>query len=148
MNETEASLLRLVDRFEIEDLPKRYAHGVDGRDWDAVDSCFAADADIHGTTSQALYPEYIANLRRSVERYRTTMHFFGNQITRISDDTGHVTTYGIAVHLGEGADEFVIGVRYLVDVRRVDGHWKIVRRKVEGIWRRPFTGEVQDLRQP
>jgi hypothetical protein len=138
----------MLDRLEIEDLPKRYAHGIDERDWTAVDSCFTADADVHGTTSQGPYREYIANLRRSVEQYRTTMHFFGNQITDVSGDTGHVTTYGIAFHLGEGVDEFVIGVRYLDDVKRIDGRWQIVRRKVEGIWRRPFSGEVQDLAAP
>jgi 3-phenylpropionate/cinnamic acid dioxygenase small subunit len=138
----------LLDRMEIEDLPKRYAQGIDARDWEAVDACFWPDADVHGTTSQGKYPEYIANLRKSVEQFHTTMHFFGTQVSRVSGDTGHVTTYGIAFHLGERVDEFVVGVRYLDDVTRVGGRWKIANRKVEGVWRRVLNGEIDDVAAP
>jgi len=135
----------LADRLQIEDLPKRYAHGVDARDWEAVDSCFLADADVHGTTGQGKYPEYSANLRRLVEQFHTTMHFLGTQLTTVAGDTGHVVTYGVAFHLGEGVGEMVVGVRYLDDVVRVDGRWKISKRTVEGIWSRALSGEIKDL---
>jgi len=135
-----------MDRLRIEDLAKRYAHGIDARDWAAVDSCFSPSARVRGTTFSGPYPEYMNSLRGAVESYRTTMHFFGNQIAEISGDKGHLTTYGIAFHLG-GADgnDFVIGVRYLDDVARADNGWLIEERVVEGIWRRPLGDEIQDL---
>lgn len=134
---------KTTDRVEIEDLARRYAHGIDGRNWKQVDSCFSPAAEVRGTTYSGPYPEYMGSLRVAVETYRTTMHFFGNQLTEVSGDTGHCVTYGIAYHLGSGTGrDFVIGVRYTDDVTRTDGRWVISGRVVEGIWRQPLGSEV------
>jgi 3-phenylpropionate/cinnamic acid dioxygenase small subunit len=137
----------LLDRVQIEDLAKRYAHAIDGRDWDAVDACFAVDAFVQGTQSSGPYPAYIAGLRVGVESYRTTMHFFGNQRVDIDGDSAHLVTYGIAYHLGsaDGTADFVIGVRYIDDVVRSGEGWIIAKRTVQGIWRRAVGAEVVDL---
>jgi hypothetical protein len=140
---------KAIDRMEIEDLARRYAHGIDGRDWDRVDSCFSPTAAVRGTTFSGPYPEYMASLRGAVESYRTTMHFFGNQLTEVATDTGHCVTYGIAYHLGSGTgSDFVIGVRYRDDVTREDGRWLISGRVVEGIWRQPLGPDVVQLSVP
>ena len=137
---------KTTDRVEIEDLARRYAHGVDGRNWKQVDSCFSPAAEVRGTTYSGPYPEYMGSLRVAVETYRTTMHFFGNQLTEVSGDTGHCVTYGIAYHLGSGTGrDFVIGVRYTDDVTRTGGRWVISGRVVEGIWRQPLGPEVTAL---
>lgn len=137
---------KAVARMQIEDLARRYAHGIDGRKWDQVDSCFSPTAAVTGTTFSGPYPEYISSLRGAVEGYRTTMHFFGNQLTEVTADTGHCVTYGIAYHLGSGTgSDFVIGVRYLDDVAREDGKWLIQKRVVEGIWRQPLGADVTEL---
>jgi hypothetical protein len=140
---------KAIARMEIEDLARRYAHGIDGRKWDQVDSCFSPAAVVRGTTYSGPYPEYMGSLRGAVESYRTTMHFFGNQLTEVTADTGHCVTYGIAYHLGSrtGGD-FVIGVRYRDDVVREDGRWAISGRVVEGIWRQPLGAEVIELSAP
>ena len=140
---------KTTDRMEIEDLARRYAHGIDGRNWKQVDSCFSLTADVRGTTYSGPYPEYMRSLRAAVETYRTTMHFFGNQLTEVSGDTGHCVTYGIAYHLGSGAGrDFVIGVRYTDDVTKSDGRWVISGRVVEGIWRQPLGPEMTELSAP
>ena len=137
---------KTTDRMEIEDLARRYAHGIDGRNWKQVDSCFSPAAEVRGTTYSGPYPEYMGSLRVAVETYRTTMHFFGNQLTEVSGDTGHCVTYGIAYHLGSGTGrDFVIGVRYTDDVTRAGGRWVISGRVVEGIWRQPLGPEVTAL---
>ena len=137
---------KTTDRMEIEDLARRYAHGIDGRNWKQVDSCFSPAAEVRGTTYSGPYPEYMGSLRVAVETYRTTMHFFGNQLTEVSGDTGHCVTYGIAYHLGSGTGrDFVIGVRYTDDVTRTNGRWVISGRGVEGIWRQPLGPEVTAL---
>jgi len=136
-------------RMAIEDLARRYAHGIDGRNWEQVDSCFASDASVRGTTFEGPYPQYMASLRGAVEKYRTTMHFFGNQLTEVDGDTGHCVTYGIAYHLGSGTgDDFVIGVRYLDDVARSGARWLIRNRTVQGVWRQPLGGDVLELATP
>jgi hypothetical protein len=143
------SARKAIDRMEIEDLARRYAHGIDGRDWGQVDSCFSPTAAVRGTTFSGPYPEYMGSLRGAVESYRTTMHFFGNQLTEVTDDTGHCVTYGIAYHLGSGTgSDFVIGVRYRDDVVREDGQWLISGRVVEGVWRQPLGADVIELSAP
>jgi len=139
------SLQELQDRLDIEDLPKRYAMALDARDWVAVDGCFMADADVQGTTLQGKYPDYVANLRRVVEQFHTTMHFLGTQLTVVDGDVGRVTTYCIAFHLGVGIEELVVGVQYHDEVMRVDGGWKISKRRVDGVWSRALSGEIKDL---
>ena len=137
---------KAIDRMEIEDLARRYAHGIDARDWEQVDSCFSPTAAVRGTTFSGPYPEYMGSLRGAVESYRTTMHFFGNQLTEVAADTGHCVTYGIAYHLGSGTgSDFVIGVRYRDDVIRSGGRWLISGRVVEGIWRQPLGTDVVEL---
>jgi hypothetical protein len=137
---------KTIDRMEIEDLARQYAHGIDGRNWDQVDSCFSPTAEVRGTMYSGPYPEYMGSLRGAVESYRTTMHFFGNQLTEVSADTGHCVTYGIAYHLGSGTgSDFVIGVRYRDDVVREDGRWVISGRVVEGIWRLPLGADMTEL---
>ena len=148
MSEINASE-KAIDRMEIEDLARRYAHGIDARDWDSVDACFSPTAVVRGTTFSGPYPEYMGSLRGAVESYRTTMHFFGNQLTEIGADTGHCVTYGIAYHLGSGTgSDFVIGVRYRDDVARADGRWLISARVVEGVWRQPLGADVAELSSP
>jgi SnoaL-like domain len=141
------AILRVVDRLEIQDLPKRYAHGIDNRDWPQVDACFLPDAKIIGTQYRGIYPEYIANLRGSVERFRTTMHFFGTQLTEVNGDNASMITYGIAFHLGSSEEnaDFVIGVRYRDEVVRADGRWAIQQRSVDGIWKRNVGEEMNIL---
>jgi SnoaL-like domain len=137
---------KTIDRMEIEDLARRYAHGIDARAWDRVDACFSPTASVRGTTFSGAYPEYIGSLRGAVESYRTTMHFFGNQLTEVVADTGHCVTYGIAYHLGSGTgSDFVIGVRYRDDVVRSGGQWRISGRVVEGVWRQPLGADVAEL---
>ena len=138
-----------IDRMAIEDLARRYAHGIDARDWDRVNSCFSPTALVRGTSFSGPYPEYMGSLRGAVESYRTTMHFFGNQLTEVTGDTGHCVTYGIAYHLGSGTgSDFVIGVRYRDDVARQDDRWLINGRVVEGVWRQPLGADMVELSVP
>lgn len=136
----------LKDRLEIEDLATRYAHGVDGRDWAAVDSCFAPDAEAVGTAWRSNYAaEYGPKLRKGVERFHTTMHFIGNKKVTVTADTGHMVSYGVSYHLGAGDDDMVIGVCYYDDLKRTPDGWKIAIRRVQALWTRKLDSEYKDL---
>jgi SnoaL-like domain len=138
---------RISDRMAIEDLVRRYAQGIDQRNWSQVDSCFTPEAVIRGTRSSGIYPDYIAALRPSVERFGTTMHYVTNQLTHFTGEhTAETVAYAMAYHLGSGDEDFVIGVRYHDNVGRIDGDWRITGRVVEGIWQRPTSGDVRPLR--
>ena len=77
------------------------------------------------------------------------MHFLGNQLVTLDEDTATVVTYGIAYHLASrsGGRDFVVGVRYLDEVVRASDRWAIAARVVRGIWRRPYGTEVEVLAQ-
>jgi hypothetical protein len=142
------------DRIEVEDLARRYSHGIDTRDWTMVQACFADDALCRGQSFTGPAPQYLAQLRRGVETFAATMHFLGNHLTEVSGDSAHMGTYGICYHLTAGADgavgpvgsgSFVIGVNYVDDVIRRDGRWQIQQRSVFGIWRQELATGVQIL---
>jgi 3-phenylpropionate/cinnamic acid dioxygenase small subunit len=140
-NELAATVAWLKDRELIKDLAQRYARNVDKRDWKAVRACFADDATVKGTISEAPIEPYMEGLAPGVEAYMATMHFMGNQYVDLEPgaDTGFIETYAVAYHLeepGNGIDDLFMGVRYCDDVRRNGDDWIIAKRQVFLQWNR------------
>jgi hypothetical protein len=146
---SDAETLRWIrDRESIRDLPLRYAHGIDTKDWEKVASVFHADCEVEGTLSAAPIRPYLEALEPGVCAYEATLHFMGNQYVELdvegNPDRGHVETYAVAYHLeaeGSPHDDLLMGVRYCDDVIRVVelGDWRILRRRVIRQWHRgPF----------
>lgn len=131
----------LRDRALIADLPRRYARGLDLRDFDAARAVFRDDCTVQGTLQEAPIDAYWAGLTPGVAAYEATMHFMGNQYVVLEPgaDVGHVETYAVAHHLetpGNGHDDLVMGVRYRDDVSRAGDDWRIVHRSVALMWAR------------
>jgi hypothetical protein len=79
--------------------------------------------------------------------YRATMHFMGNQTVAFHGaDRASMETYANAHHIRVGADgketDHVVGLRYLDDVIRVDGRWKVRKRVMVVVWQQdnPVSG--------
>ncbi len=119
----------LLDRAEIEDLVTTFAIALDRRDFELVRSCFAPDAGEHGET-------LIASLREELEPWRRSTHLLGNQRLEIDGDRASVETYAYVNYQRDGeraATHWSDGARrYLDDLVRVDGRWRIARRRIEG----------------
>lgn len=119
----------LIDRAEIEDVIATFAIALDRRDWDLVRSCFAPAAGEHAES-------LIATLREELAPWRRSTHLLGNQRVEIDGDRASAATYALvnyqrageraATHWSEGAR------RYLDDLVRVEGRWRIASRRVEG----------------
>src|SRR5262245_27112738 len=109
----DAALQGLLDRAAVHDVLLRYARAVDGRDLDAVASCFTADAAYEGAVARGTIVEALAALRTALERYPRTMHFVGNVAIEVTGDTAASETYAIAYHrLRAEARQYVVAVRY------------------------------------
>lgn len=134
-------LSELVAKNEIEEVLFRYARGIDRRDWDAVRSCFHADAfDRHGEFAGGP-PEFIEWVSNRHKDVPFSMHFMGNCLIEfIGDDRAAVETYFIAMQRreapsgqangsAEGKDYEVFG-RYCDLFERRDGAWRVADRKV------------------
>lgn len=119
----------LLDRAEIEDLVATFAIALDRRDFELVRSCVAPDAEEHAE-------DLIASLREELAPWRRSTHLLGNQRFGIEGDRASAETYALvnyqrageraATHWSEGAR------RYLDDLVRVEGRWRIARRRIEG----------------
>ena len=132
----------LWDRAHVQEVPMRYARGVDRRDWDLVRSCFAADAYVDGTRSTGHVDAYLAELRPGVERWAGTMHLMANQLVTVAagGDRASLETYAVAFHWAvappgtPSPDNLIMGVRYHDELAREGDGWVITRRVVSGDW--------------
>ena len=129
----------LRDRELIKQLPQRYAHGLDTRDFDESRSVFDAACYVKGSINEAPIDAYFAALVTGVQAYEATMHFMGNQYVELEEgaDAGTVETYAVAYHIeaaDSGRKDLVMGVRYIDDVARSGDHWLIVRRTAIPHW--------------
>jgi len=140
---TDSEIVRaLWDREQIIGLTRRYARGVDRRDWDLVRSLFTDDAVIQGSVSGGPVDEYLATIRTAVEKYPSTMHALSNHEVDLDGDRAQAQTYAVAFHWAvepagtADSGNLVAGVRYLDDLVRVGDGWAIQHRQVSGEWRR------------
>lgn len=128
-----------IDKSEIRDLLARYYIGVDARDWAAIESCFTQDvhAEFHAFTADGL-PELMRNIS-GVARTKVSTHFMGNHLAAVKGDTATCETY-CEIHMiyaeprGDRADVF--GARYLDQLVRLNGQWKVKHRIQHRDWGR------------
>ncbi len=131
---------QLYDRAEVQQVPLRYARGVDRRDWELVRSCFGPAAYVDGTRSSGQVDAYLAELRPGVERWAATQHVMANQLVSVAGDRASLETYAVAYHWAvapAGApspDNLIVGVRYHDELARDGERWVITRRVVSGDW--------------
>lgn len=131
-----------VDRLAIADVVTRYFLAIDRRDWDRLRTCFTDDVegiyegvrvaggqdrlmDFFTGVSPVRFPVEIVNLRSS-------MHFIGNHYAEIDGDRAMAETYALAYLIDEPADGPRLrtrGLRYLDELVRVGGDWRIRRRE-------------------
>lgn len=133
---TDPALRELLDRVAIHDVLLRYARGVDRRDLDLVASCFTPDASYEGALGRTGIAEALTNLRAALSRYRSTLHFLGNQMIELAGDAARSETYALAYHRLSDDRNLVVAVRYLDElVRRGEG-WVIRGRVARLEWQR------------
>ncbi|NDH47737.1 MAG: nuclear transport factor 2 family protein [Acidimicrobiia bacterium] len=129
----------LIAREQIRDVVYRYARGVDRRDYELVRSCYHPNAtDDHGSYKGDV-DGFITWLGAQLSRWSVTSHTMANILIDLHDDVARVETYAVAYHrtvVRDGKDprDITAGVRYVDDMRRIDGAWAISRRVVVSDW--------------
>ncbi len=132
-------IAKLIAEKDIQDCLKRYARGVDRKDWKLVRGCFYPNAidhhgDFHGTVEEFI--EWVTKRHKHVP---FSMHYLLNCLVDFkSDATALVETYFWAIQRREpeeatvaskGTDHEVFG-RYVDRFERRNGEWRIADRKV------------------
>lgn len=132
-----STLDHLLDRQAIHDLVTRYACAVDRRDFDAVAACFTPDADTDYTFFEGPIDVVLEKIRAGVGGFAMTMHVLGNHLAEIRGDEATSETYAVCYHRRPGASDgvdLVVAMRYLDDLVRTPGGWRIRRRRATVEW--------------
>lgn len=122
----------LTDRLEIRDLAARYCRAIDRRQLEDLREIYAPGGIDHHTGFTGSVEEYIEWLRGLLPRLDGTLHVLGNHLAEIRGDEAIAETYATAYHWGTPADDpaknFTTIVRYVDDLVRVEGRWRIRER--------------------
>lgn len=122
------------DRIAVQDVLLRYAAGVDERDLDLYETCFADDVEVVGFGDATVHGkkpwrEYVET---ALERFGPTQHMLGPMLADIDGDKANCRTDVQAFHCmkdPEGAT-LTLWATYKSDMQRINGEWKITRHEL------------------
>lgn len=141
-----SDLDQFIDKQAIHEVLVRYTHGVDRCDLAMLKSAYWPDGtDDHGTFSgNAMeFCEIIVETLRGLDR---TMHSISNVMIDLCGDKAKVETYCVAYHqfaTPDGQVEMVVGGRYLDQMQKRDGEWRIFHRLYVMDWNRNVPSTAQ-----
>lgn len=122
------------DRIALQDVMLRYAAGVDDRDMDLYQSCFADDVEVVGFGAETVHGAvaWRAYVEDALSKYGPTQHMLGPQLATIKGDQASCRTDVQAYHCmlePEGAT-LTLWATYLTDMQKQAGQWKITRHEL------------------
>ena len=125
----EDAIRKLLDRQAIWDAIVSYTRGMDRLDPDLVLKAFHPDAkDDHGVVV-GNREEIAANgMKMHGEENRKTHHCLTNHYCELDGDTANTETYFVYFGAQEDGPTDVLCGRYLDDMERRDGEWRIANR--------------------
>jgi hypothetical protein len=131
------SVAELVERYAIEQLAKRYALGMDLRDYELCRSAFAPNGIGIGKNGPEPIDTYLPNTYKTAASFQATQHVISNQYIDINGDEAVAWSYGVVHHKvakGETRDEIIAGVQYRDKCQKFSDGWLIVERSVALQW--------------
>ncbi|MGW4340668.1 nuclear transport factor 2 family protein [Rhodococcus koreensis] len=127
------ALQHLIDEAAIKRVHIRYCRAIDRMDWDLLRTCYHPDGvDDHGSFKGGV-EEFIAWLAGLLPDFASTTHFTGNQLVEISGNQAWMESYTRAYHRirttpDAPANDFIMNMRYIDQLERRDGEWRISQR--------------------
>ena len=124
----------VADRIALQDVMLRYAAGVDDRDLDLYESCFADDCEIVGFSDGTVHgaSAWRAYVEKALAKYGETQHMLGPQLATVDGDEASCRTDVQALHYLKDApgSTLTLWATYRTNMRRIQGEWKIVRHEL------------------
>ena len=148
-------LQRLLDRQAIVDTVVRWAMALDAKDWEAAAACLAAEVeadygDLRGSRDRMGAEAFVA-LRREALGPLRTHHLSTNHLVELEGDEATCRSAFLIHRLDPGRPEpntFDSLGHYEHGLRRIDGHWRIVRVRQEVAWNRGDASIHAGARRP
>jgi len=120
------------DGDQIRNVLQTYARGADERDLDALASVFTDDVVIDGTRGVQSKSEWLEAMAATPHPEGTaSMHLIGDPLLTIAGDTAHADTYAVVYN-----GDMTLGMRYVDDLVKQDGTWRIKARSARMVWMR------------
>ena len=127
----------VIDRLAIKDLVCLYAHCVDRRDFERLQTLFTADAIQQVRHLELEYhnrDEIIAGISQIEQMFESTYHAVHNQLVLLEDDRAEGETYCVARHFNTAEDGSIscyeMGIRYQDEFLRTAEGWQFSRREL------------------
>ena len=138
-NELNAKLIAMLDREEVKAIPHRFARGLDRVDRALIESCFHPDGvDDHGFY-KAGAKDFCDWVMEQLEKFDASQHVIGTQNVEVTGDKAACESYFVAIHLmpsPDGPKELTVAGRYLDQMEKHEGEWKIKLRRCVFDWNR------------
>jgi hypothetical protein len=132
------SLQEISDRMEITDLLARYSAAIDGRDWDALDVLFTADAVIDYSEMGGIrgtLPEQKAFLAENVPVFPVSQHLAATSTFDFDGDTARVRTICFNPMVVTDEQQVLFcGLWYRDELVRTPDGWRICARHQDRGW--------------
>jgi ketosteroid isomerase-like protein len=141
VTDADQQLQMLLDDREIRALEYRYCRAIDRRQYDLLRSCYHPDATDHHGDFYGGVDGFVAHVQRGLAAFERTLHFVGNLQVEIGGDTARTEAYVLALaRLAPSGDlperDNTVALRYVDDLERRGGEWRIARRVCVYEWTR------------
>jgi hypothetical protein len=117
----------------IREIQMRYCRACDRMDFELLRNCFHPDASLDYGFFAGGVDAFIDMGREGLLTYEKTTHVTGNQLVEVTGDRAWAEHYTLATHRCPANEtsplrDFITSIRYVDDVQRRDGEWRIARR--------------------
>jgi SnoaL-like domain len=141
VTDADQQLRVLMDDREIRSLEYRYCRAIDRRLYDLLRSCYHPDATDHHGDFFGGVDDFVAHVQRGLAAFESTLHFVGNLQVEIDDDAARTEAYVLALaRLAPSGSlperDNTVALRYIDDLERRGGEWRILRRVCLYEWTR------------
>ncbi len=138
-------LQELLDKRACEEVILRYGRTQDWLDEEGQNTCFWADADVDYGFFKGSGADFVTTVMEHERSVPRRWHLCTSIMVQIDGNRAKAECYGIAVGgEGAGAVQNMFGGRYLDELEKRDGEWRISKRTYILDWSQQFTDATAD----
>ena len=142
-------LQELLDKKSCEEVIMRYGRTLDWLDTAGQDSCFWPDADIDFGFFKGNGADWVKTVMIHEQEAVRRWHMCTSLIVQVKGDKAVGECYGIAVGTSEDAqgnlNDSMYGGRYLDELEKRDGEWRISKRTYILDWSHSFPNSIASM---
>lgn len=140
---------QLIAREEIRDVIHSYCRAIDDKDWETVRGTFSENAVISHGPFKGSVDEFMGFVIDVLGAMLVINHSVGSVIVKVDGDRAEMHSAFTAFHTISGEIEelvtiktygkdvdWLVGGKYIDQLEKISGKWKIVERKASNDWSR------------